>query len=57
MNGESVEAANDSAGKYFGIVTETLFISEGKIAISYEYLLLALMPIADRIINWIKMIF
>lgn len=57
VNGESVEAANDSAGKYFGIVTETLFISEGKIAISYEYLLLALMPIADRIINWIKMIF
>jgi len=57
VNGESVEINDAIMVGLYGKATEVYFMSEGKIKISYNYLLFPSIPIIEWIINWIKMIF
>ncbi len=57
VNGEPVEINDAIMVGLYGKATEVYFMSEGKIKISYNYLLLPSIPIIDWIINWIKTIF
>lgn len=58
VNGEFVEVPNIvNLGIYWTKSSEIYFVSEEKIAILYEYLLLPPIPILGRIIDWVSSIF
>ncbi len=57
VNGELVEMNDAVTVRPYGRATVVYFMSEGKITMSYKYLLFPSIPIVEQIINWIKTIF